>query len=144
MPPTSPPAVIAAAAFALAACGGRDAGGLSAAGVNRDPVAINDSGPSGTCTQPDASVNGCTAARALLSCGQDGGESEICLSDNLVGCPGPQPSWAAPCTDHCGTSEYALACGGIGPTAPTYVPPPACRFAGAVPAGIAYYCCPCK
>jgi hypothetical protein len=140
MSASSPLTALALVVLALVACGGRAVGGTD---VNRSPVVSDGGGVTGTCATPDASVSGCTSARALLSCGLDGGPGEICFSDNFVSCPGPPPSYT-PCTDQCGTSEYALACGGIGPMAPQYNAPPECRFAGANPGGVAYYCCPCE
>jgi hypothetical protein len=90
---------------------------------------------------PDASARTtCDAARTLLSCTIAGGGSAGCISNDPTTCagvPGVQN-----CTPQCGVHEYVAACGGVGP-GPVPDPPTGCRAMGAVPAGIAYYCCPC-
>jgi len=52
------------------------------------------------------------------------------------------PDNSSSCKDQCGQTEYAASCGGVGP-GPVPNPPSGCRSAGAIPAGIAFYCCPC-
>jgi hypothetical protein len=103
------------------------------------------------CTWPanlgrvDASARDvCDAARALLNCGPPTGTQEICMSDNATRCPLPDPAGGPylPCESQCGANEYVAECGGVGPgSIPD--PPAGCRPALGVPAGIAFYCCPC-
>ncbi len=115
--------------LAFAACGGSSA----------DPVAVP------ACTWP--TVAGCDAVRGYLSCTDPAGGGMECPTDDLENCrnsPGLMVSggpWM--CNDQCQPTEYSLLCGGVGPSAPSGNPPSACRFAGAVPGGIAIYCCPC-
>ncbi|HVU03694.1 MAG TPA: BPTI/Kunitz domain-containing protein [Polyangiaceae bacterium] len=82
----------------------------------------------------------CTAARTWLSCDARGGATELCMSDDPSHCPGDDPG--SNCRNACKPSEYVAACGGVGP-GNIPAPPAGCRSAGAVPAGIAFYCCPC-
>jgi hypothetical protein len=112
--------------------------------------AIDTAGVSQTCgPSPDASATGCGFARAYLWCADPSGAGEGCPADDptQTQCKnngGPSVGggpWT--CHDQCKATEYSLSCGGIGPYAPQGNPPAACRFVGAVPAGIAFYCCPC-
>ena len=88
----------------------------------------------------DGTPGACGAARALIDCEYPNGSGCGCMTDG-TSCPGCGAG--ATCTDQCGANEYVVSCGGIGPTAPSANPPAPCRFASAIPAGIAYYCCPC-
>lgn len=83
----------------------------------------------------------CVAARTWLSCDSNGGATELCLSEDASHCPGNDPG--ANCRNACKPSEYVAACGGVGP-GPVPDPPAGCRAVGAVPAGVAFYCCPCN
>jgi hypothetical protein len=94
-----------------------------------------------TCDAPDAIATGCTAARALLWCGYDGGEHQNCLSNDLRSCP--TPLLHGSCTNQCQASEYAVACGGPGLMAEQGGPPPSCRSVDITPGGVSFYCCPC-
>jgi len=126
--------------LAVAACGGSTADPVPAGGSSTaDTVAVP------ACSWP--TVAGWGADRGYLTCTDHAGGGLLCPTDDLKNCKtagsmvsgGP---WT--CHDQCEPTEYSLSCGGIGPSAaPSGNPPSACRFAGAVPAGIAFYCCPC-
>jgi len=116
-----------------------------------------DGGDSGTsrsgaaeCRWPDA-LNGadgrtaCSPMRALVSCRDPAGYGCGCTTDGAVTCDCSAIGGAGPwtCTSTCAADQYVVACGGVGPgVVPD--PPAHCTSAGAVPAGIAYYCCPCQ
>jgi len=86
-----------------------------------------------------SSREACIGARALLSCQEPSGFGTGCLSDDRNLCAGLAGS---SCQNECAESEYVVQCGGVGPgNVPD--PPSECKFASAIPAGIAYYCCPC-
>jgi Transposase len=91
-------------------------------------------------TVGDGTPGACGAARAYIDCEYPNGAGCGCMTDSTT-CSGCGAG--ATCTDKCGANEYAVSCGGIGPSAPSADPPAACRFAAAIPAGIEYYCCPC-
>ena len=110
--------------------------------------------PSELASSDSTSRDVCHAARAWVSCQLPGGGSQGCLSNDPTRCPSVPGLGAQPrsdgvsndplaCRDQCATDQYAVACGGVGPGA-VPEPPEGCTFAGAVPAGIAYYCCPCQ
>lgn len=142
---------------AVAATGGKAAaaagGSAGAGGKNDKPTDGGAAGGSGNaaaglpaCTWPseldgDASSRAtCHAARALVTCTiPGGGTGTMCTTDGTLACEGTN---LGPCSDKCNADEYVASCGGPGPGA---VPdaPAGCRFSGAVPAGIAFYCCPC-
>lgn len=88
----------------------------------------------------DGKPGSCGAGRALIDCEAPNGSGCGCMTDGTT-CPGC--GTGATCTNKCAADEYVVSCGGIGPTTSQFNPPAACHFAGAVPAGIAYYCCPC-
>jgi hypothetical protein len=80
----------------------------------------------------------CHASRRYLSCSNPDGSGELCTTDGGASCMGS----AASCDDRCAANEYVAVCGGVGPgNVPD--PPAGCKGMGAVPAGIAFYCCPC-
>ena len=128
---------VAVLGLAVSACGGSTADPPTAA--QADSVAVP------ACSW--STVAGCGAVRGYLSCTDPAGDGMECPTDDLKNCrdtAGPMVSggpWT--CHDQCQPMEYSLSCGGIGPSAPSGNPPSACRFAGAIPAGIAFYCCPC-
>jgi hypothetical protein len=80
----------------------------------------------------------CHAARRSLTCTSADGAEE-CTTDGAATCP---DSTDATCKDHCAPNEYVAECGGVGP-GPVPDPPSGCKYVFAVPAGIAFYCCPC-
>jgi hypothetical protein len=81
----------------------------------------------------------CHAVRRSLECTNTNGIGESCTPDSgVTNCGDP----AATCRDHCALDEYVASCGSVGP-GPVPDPPSGCKFAGAIPAGIAFYCCPC-
>lgn len=98
----------------------------------------------------DAGPQGCSAARALVSCSGPAGGCD-CMSDEATTCPaavtcGLSYGYTA-CEDQCADSEYAVACGGLPQPDAAYVnqqPPSSCRLALATPGGVAFYCCPCE
>jgi hypothetical protein len=97
----------------------------------------------------DAAPRACRAARAFVACSYPSGAGCECLSDGATSCPGCGPGSGATCHDNCAGNEYAVACGGVGPPLPdagnsNAEPPSTCHLAGVVPAGIAFYCCPCE
>jgi hypothetical protein len=135
--------LVSVASVVTVACGSTDpnqsksgTGTSSLASVQCSwPASLDDGGP-----------GGCTAARALVSCTFSGGGCG-CTSDGPLECGGGCGSeTGASCSDGCAANEYVVACGGIGPNAggANAEPPSACHFVSAVPAGIAYYCCPCE
>jgi hypothetical protein len=85
----------------------------------------------------------CRAARAFLSCDTNGGGVE-CASDDFSTCAAGAAveSPLKNCRSNCEATEYVALCGGIGP-GPVPEPPMGCRFEGANPGGVAYYCCRC-
>ena len=124
-----------AALGAVAGCGGSG------------PLAENQTDASASAGQchyapgvGDSTPGACGAARALIGCEYPNGSGCSCMTDGTT-CPGCGSG--ATCTDACGANEYVVSCGGIGPSTSSANPPSACRFASAVPAGIAFYCCPC-
>jgi hypothetical protein len=124
-------------------------GGTTTPDVEGDS-AIGSSPPSSgalpACSWP-ASLNDsrttCSASRAQVSCTYPNGSGCGCTTSGAIECAGCGPNSGATCQDQCAATEYAVACGGVGP-GPVPDPPSSCRFTGAVPAGIAYYCCPCE
>jgi hypothetical protein len=93
----------------------------------------------------DAASGQCRgAARAVLSCVDPGGAGEICLSNDLAGCPDRAGSAAgsSTCQDLCNAGEYGIICGAVGPV-PEVQPPSGCRSRAPTPAGVVFYCCPC-
>jgi hypothetical protein len=94
----------------------------------------------------DASTSTCSVDQALLSCtSPDGSSTEVCLSDNINGCP--DDTAVGNCTSECPNGEYAAACGGPptdGGAAPSNAPPASsCHDPQPTPAGVIFYCCPC-
>ncbi len=83
----------------------------------------------------------CVAARTRLSCALPGGETASCTTNDPTGCEGGTPP-GAECHAECAQNEFSAQCGGVGP-GPVPAPPAGCRSAGIIPAGIAFYCCPC-
>jgi hypothetical protein len=110
-----------------------------------DGAAAEQSVSHPSCTWPsmldgDASSRAtCHAARAYVSCSEPGGVTEQCVSDGDKSCPS---SGSGSCTFKCADTEYVAVCGGIGP-GPVPDPPGGCKFSGANPGGVSYYCCPC-
>ena len=97
----------------------------------------------------DAGPWGCHAEPALVSC-TNGSTSVVCgcLSD-AADCPSSPCATEAggTCHDECTSTEYGLACGGIGPPPPGVTPadPPAnCRLNENTPGGVTFLCCPCE
>ncbi|HXJ20649.1 MAG TPA: hypothetical protein VMT03_10480 [Polyangia bacterium] len=82
----------------------------------------------------------CVPARALVQCTSPGGGGIGCTTDGQISCAGVGES---ACVSSCATNQYVVSCGGVGP-GPVPDPPAGCTFESAVPAGIAYYCCPCE
>src|SRR5215471_9213627 len=76
----------------------------------------------------DAGSGGCQAAAAFAECMNAAGEGCGCLSDSSLTCDGCQAAGAT-CRDICAANQYAVACGGIGPTANDATPPAGCTFA---------------
>jgi hypothetical protein len=78
-------------------------------------------------------------------CAVSGGGGEECLTDDPRGCPGGSAvvdASGTSCVNQCTAIEYAIGCGGSGPTqAPQ--PPVACRAVGVIPGGVQFFCCPC-
>jgi hypothetical protein len=135
-----------AAAFAtsllLIACSGNAAKDTADGSVTATQcgwsASLDDSGP-----------GGCSAARVLVSCTLASGAGCGCVSNGPIECSSCGPANGATCKDVCALDEYVVACGGIGPPPADAAvgntqPPSACHFSAAVPAGIAYYCCPCE
>jgi hypothetical protein len=120
----------------VAACGSR---------TDEGAVAANSTTQASACTWPStldgdpSSRTTCHAARRFLDCNVSSDLVESCTTDGAPACP---ESGSTPCKDRCSADEYVVSCGGVGP-GPVPDPPASCRAAGAVPAGIAYYCCPC-
>ncbi|MES1208112.1 MAG: hypothetical protein ABUS79_19430 [Pseudomonadota bacterium] len=87
----------------------------------------------------------CKPARALVACHDPAGDGCGCSTDGGATCDCSAIVGAGPwtCTSSCASNQYVVACGGVGPGA-VPDPPVGCKSAGAVPAGIAYYCCPCQ
>ena len=108
------------------------------------------SGAAAQCRWPDA-LNGadgrtaCSPTRALVSCHDPAGGGCGCTTEGAATCDCSAAAGAGPwtCTSTCAANQYAVACGGVGP-GPVPAPPAGCTSAGAVPAGVAYYCCPCQ
>ncbi len=127
---------------------------MLAPGGCKSSAATGDGAPA--CTWPaiyDPRVSGqCQASRAYVQCTGSDGTFEGCPSDYLTQC-GSGPNMNGPvtysdCQDQCAADEYALDCGGIGPTqadasAPASNPPAACHMVSASPGGTVLYCCPC-
>jgi hypothetical protein len=83
----------------------------------------------------------CVAARTRLSCSLPDGSGLSCWTDDPTQCDGGNPP-GAECHADCAENEFSARCGGVGP-GPVPDPPAGCRADGFVPAGIAFYCCPC-
>jgi hypothetical protein len=84
------------------------------------------------------------ASRGALACTNPAGTIQDCLS-NEAQCPsGYNSSVPGPwtCQNLCAPSEFAIACGSIGP-GPDVTPPPGCRLVLPTPGGIGFYCCGC-
>jgi len=95
---------------------------------------------------PQTEPGQCTAARVELSCLGSNGVTGGCFSDNLQTCPDLSFEVNVPnavCHSVCKPNEYAVACGGIGPT-PIADPPAGCTGGLASPGGVIDYCCPCN
>ncbi len=130
--------------------GSAGASGNGGANGTAGARADGGAGAAATCAWPasldsrDAGAGACQPAHALLSC-TGGNLTELCLSDDPTQCPGDN---AVPnvtfndCHDLCGSQEYAVVCGSVGP-GPISDPPAGCHGAEATPAGIVFYCCPC-
>ena len=93
----------------------------------------------------DAGAGGCVAARANVECHDSSGDTCNALASDP---PSGQTSCGAGytnCRDICGSNQYAVACGSVGPSsAPIADPPAGCTTLGANPGGIIDYCCPCQ
>jgi hypothetical protein len=121
-------------------CGDDQVCKIALADGGSSPAALTTThGPA--CTWPSAldgsSRDFCHANRTLLACMFSGGASGSCVTDGLALCEG-----ATSCESRCQPNEYVANCGGVGP-GPVPDPPAGCRSAGAIPAGVAYYCCAC-
>jgi hypothetical protein len=116
-------------------CGksGFDGGGYGGSSTTSDQCGHDPAVGTG---QPGA----CGVGGRLLDCEFPNGAGCSCMTTG-TSCDGCGAG--ATCTDQCKASEYAVACGGIGPNAASADPPAACRLALATPAGVAFYCCPC-
>jgi len=139
------------------ACGGRSAqpdtgSGTGAEGANDASGSdANATGALPVCGWPasldpaDASGGQCVAARLYLSCTNDAGDGESCLSNDPTQCPGIDPVVGPPfggCVDLCHADEYAVGCGEVGPGSwPS--PPASCRLLPPNPGGTTAACCPC-
>lgn len=128
---------------------------LAAAACSSSSSLTNSDGESGSaaetqCRWPDA-LNGadgrtaCHPARALVECHDPAGNGCGCETDGAITCDcsavSSGGSWT--CVSTCAATAYVVSCGGVGP-GPVPDPPAGCTSAGALPAGIAYYCCPCE
>jgi hypothetical protein len=136
----------AATATTATTSAGEASSNSAANGSSTSSMSAAASSPAASCAWP-ASLNNarttCDAARALIACTYPSGAGCGCTTDGALECSGCGPSTGATCQDQCAASEYVASCGGVGPGAVPQ-PPANCRFASAVPAGIAYYCCPCQ
>jgi len=102
------------------------------------------------CRWPEA-LNGadgrtaCIPARVAVSCHDPAGEGCGCTTDGgtTCDCSGLVNGGPWTCTSTCAANQYTVSCGGVGP-GPVPDPPAGCTSAGAVPAGIVQYCCPCQ
>ena len=91
----------------------------------------------------DTSREACRAARSAVTCRQEDGSGATCLLDAQgEGCS-QVTSDPEECESLCDPGEYVAACGGVGPGA-VPEPPAGCRFAAALPAGVALHCCACE
>lgn len=138
----------AASALLLVACGDSKTS-------DGDAKTSNDHGGSSAASEltscgwraelnPPVEPGACQAARTRLRCDLPGGVTASCSSDGVSGChdlAGTDVD-ASKCTRECKESEYAVSCGAVGPSN-IQEPPKGCRSLGALPAGIALYCCPC-
>ena len=101
-----------------------------------------------------ASAATCLSARAYLSC-TNGGETELCLSDDLTQCPGSvmvsgasrsadgavtESNGPLVCQNQCASNEYGSKCGSV---VHGGQPAGSCRSLGLTPEGPAGFCCPC-
>jgi len=114
---------------------GTSGGGDLAAVQCRWASSLNDAGP-----------GACHASRAQVWCTDPAGDGCGCSSDGAMSCDCSAVAGGGPwtCAFKCAANQYSLACGSIGPGAGAAASPPdGCTAAGATPAGIAYYCCPC-
>ena len=135
---------VAAWLGAALAAGCSPAGGSQDGSVGATPACAWPSSWAGL----DAAVSSsgaCVAGRAYLSCTAPDGSGEVCLTDDVTGCPEPNATGLhyGTCQNLCNAGEYALACGGPGP-GPWPTPPPECRPAFSGPGGGTASCCPCQ
>jgi hypothetical protein len=93
----------------------------------------------------DGGAPGCSSARTYLRCDVQTAVTEVCTSDDPKRCPDRAPADPSkPCELLCQANEYAVACGGPGPTIlPIPEPPANCRALFSGPGGGMVWCCPC-
>jgi hypothetical protein len=153
------------ASAAGGATGGQAGGGVSSAIVGGSSTGGTVGGTGGTVADapPSGQFPACPmleslnsidsarvswdAGRFLLECAIAGGVTEDCLSNDAMGCTGPNQVAGAVigCTNLCATDEYGLSFGGVGPVAPppSIDLPAGCRSALSGPGGGMLTCCPC-
>jgi len=93
----------------------------------------------------DAGAGACHASRTQVWCTDPAGEGCGCASDGAMSCDCSAVVGGGPwtCAFKCAANQYSVACGSVGGAGAAASPPDGCTAAGATPAGIAYYCCPC-
>jgi hypothetical protein len=114
----------------LLACGGRTGMSVEEADATVTKTAVHADAALPSCTWPatldgsNASTPACVAARTYTICETlDGGETRCGINA-------------------CNANEYAVSCGGPGPTPPPALPP-GCRGVVSGPSGSIEGCCPC-
>jgi hypothetical protein len=140
-------AIVVVGQVVLAACGARsslerqvgiDAGGSSSSfsvPMCSWPASLNDAGP-----------YSCTPSQSLVECDLASGGSCFCLSSGEPVCSGCGNLDGGTCKALCGSREYGLVCGGLGPPpeGANLTPPQGCRVAVNEGLGPSHYCCPCQ
>jgi hypothetical protein len=126
--------VVLAGSIAAASCGGTSNASWPSCSwpASLDPDPADPSGPA---------RDHCVAGRTRLSCALPDGSTQTCWTHDPTQCEGGNPP-GAECHADCAENEFSARCGGVGP-GPVPDPPASCRGDGFVPAGVAFYCCPC-
>lgn len=79
----------------------------SGAGLWSWPANLYDAGPD---------ITACVVGRNFVTCSLPSGTKCLRISDDPASCPGCGAGTGATCRSTCSTSEYAVSCGGSGPS----------------------------